>query len=99
MSVTFKFEVVKDTATPELQRVSAGISPHRLAAEIGPRLTRLAKKGTALATGKVAIYWLLAGCKQKPDPTVMPSDDAILNSIDQSVEVVLRRPTVTGGTP
>lgn len=54
-----------------------------------------AKKGKALATGKIAIFWLLASANQKPDPTVMPSDDEFQGAMDESVDTLLRHPTLT----
>src|SRR5947209_7974293 len=36
--------VITDTATPELEYLRANVTPHRMAAEIGPRATRLVQR-------------------------------------------------------
>ena len=44
MSVALKFEVVRDTATPELRRLIANVNPHRLATDIGSRGLKLVQR-------------------------------------------------------
>jgi hypothetical protein len=44
MSVATKIDVVNDTASPWLALMQGRISPHRIAAEIGPRCTRLVQR-------------------------------------------------------
>lgn len=44
MSIATKIEVIKDTATPEMRFLQANVNPHRMAAEIGPRATRLVQR-------------------------------------------------------
>lgn len=215
MSINAQISVVKDTATPEMQFIQANVTPHRIAAEIGPRATRLVqrnfltkekagnknqwpsthfyaraaeatnwqegfgfvlisvnqigirqrleggdikpvnasmltipavadaygkrarefsnlkfgfaldpetgkmrpalveaqatqikigkikksgqrsiKEGTT-STGLVAIFWLLAGVHQEPDPTVLPTDDQFQAEMDKSVDTLLKHPTIT----
>jgi hypothetical protein len=52
-------------------------------------------KHTGNTTAKIAIFWLLGGVTQKPDPTVLPSDEDFQESFDQSVAALLRHPTIT----
>jgi hypothetical protein len=215
MSIATQISVIKDTATPEMQFLRANVTPHRMAAEIGPRATRLVQRnfltkekggnkmgwpsthfyaraaeatnwqegfgfvmisvnqigirqrleggdikpvkagaltipavadaygkrarefnnlkfGFALdpvsgkmrpalveaqatqikigkikksgqrtitegttSTGLVAIFWLLAGVHQDPDPTVLPTDEEFGQAMDQSIQALLRHPTQT----
>jgi len=50
---------------------------------------------TSNTTAKIAIFWLLGKVSQKPDPTVLPSDEEFQTTFDQSVDAVLRHPTIT----
>ncbi len=50
---------------------------------------------TSSSTGQIAIFWLLASVNQKPDPTVLPSDDEFNEALDQSMDALLRHPTLT----
>jgi hypothetical protein len=50
---------------------------------------------TSSSTGLTAIFWLLAVANQKPDPSVMPSDEEFQTAMDESVDVLLRYPTQT----
>jgi hypothetical protein len=44
MSLTTSIAVENDTASPWLAKVRANVSPHRIAAEVGPRCTRLVQR-------------------------------------------------------
>lgn len=44
MGVATRIETVSDTATPWLQELQGRIAPHRIAAEVGPRCTRLVQR-------------------------------------------------------
>lgn len=65
------------------------------------KIGKLKKDGTrgikpiSSTTAKVAIFWLLGGVSQQGDPSVIPSDDEFNQAMDQSVEAVLRHPTLT----
>lgn len=50
---------------------------------------------TSTSTGRVAIFWLLGSVSQKPDPTVLPSDEQFSETFDQSVAALLKHPTLT----
>jgi hypothetical protein len=55
--------------------------------------SRTIKRGEE-ATGKKAIYWLLASTSHDPDPTVMPTDEEFQRVMDESIETVLRYPVL-----
>lgn len=44
MSLAVKIEVEKDTATPGLAELAARVTPQRMAAEVGPRCTRMVSR-------------------------------------------------------
>lgn len=50
---------------------------------------------TGSSTGLVAIFWLVGAVHQQADPTVLPTDDAFGETIDQSIAALLRHPTIT----
>ena len=86
-----RFKIVLDPETGRMRPalVNMGASATLIAEKKG-------KRGGFKAIGsefsEQPLFWLSKGVKQKPDPRVMPSDDAFAAEFDKSVDVLLRNP-------
>lgn len=65
------------------------------------KISKIKKSGkrtitpTSSTTGKVAIFYLIAGAHQEADPTVLPTDEEFQTAMDQSIDALLKHPVQT----